>query len=158
MASEDNNMEKIQCKNPKCNKKFPRKSIRIHLAKACNVACYNSYTDEEHEAFKNSSKKIHNEQMRVVNREAYNEEKKKEMSRKHKETYDKKARKRKYEETKIKAQKKSTPKQRLLDFRHATQHGPIFTCMSCHRDLFKKGVKVLTKKLESKIRKNGMYR
>ena len=73
MASKDNSMEKIQCKNPKCNKKFPRKSIRIHLAKACNRACYNSYTDEEHEAFKNSSRKIDNKKKKVAQRQAYNE-------------------------------------------------------------------------------------
>ena len=183
MASDDNNVELIKCKNPECKKKFPRKSIRIHLIRSKKLACSNHYTDEELEAFKNSSKKIHNEKKKVAQREGYDEEKRKERGRKHQESYDaekkkersrkyqekkeviskryqknKKAISRKYKEKKENAKKESTPEQRILDFRRANQHAPIFTCISCHRDRFKNGVKELTKKLESKIRDNGMYR
>ena len=161
MASNDNNVELIKCKNPECKKKFPRKSIRVHLSRSKKLACSNHYTDEELEAFKNCSKKIRNEKRKVAEREGYDEEKRKKRSRKHQESYNdekKKERSRKYKENKENAKKESTPEQRILEFRRANQHGPIFTCISCHRDLFKKGVKELTNKLESKIRENGMYR
>ena len=174
MASENDEMEKILCKGP-CNKEFPRNSIRKHLARA--KACQSSYTDEEHDAFKNSSREINKLKRRVTqkenynedaretrsrkHKETYNEDAKERRSKKHKETYGKKAkieRKKTYQKKKEKAKKASTPEQRLLDFRRANQHGPIFTCISCHRDRFKNGVKEVTKKLESKIRDNGMYR
>ena len=156
MASEENSMEKIQCKNPKCKKEFPRKSFLTHLARSTKKACKKSYTDEELQSFKSSSKQIHIEKTKVANRKGYNEERKKEMARRYQKN--KKAISRKYKENKENAKKESTPEQRILEFRHANQHGPIFTCISCHRDLFKKGVKELTNTLESKIRTNGMYK
>ena len=89
MASENDKMEKILCKGP-CNKEFPRNSIRKHLARA--KACHSSYTDEEHDAFKNSSREINKLKTRVAQKENYNEDAREARSQKHKETYNEAAR------------------------------------------------------------------
>ena len=148
MASDHNEIEVFTCKG--CNEEWPRKSILRHLKKK---DCRNAYTNKEYEALKSSSRRNNMLRNKLRKKETYSKDAR---SRRHKK--EKASTSKKYKEKKEKAKQESTPDQRILDFRHANQHGPIFTCISCHRNLFKKGVKELTSKLESKIRNNGMYR
>lgn len=40
---------------------------------------------------------------------------------------------------------------RLLKFQESVRYGPIFTCSSCHQNMFRDGVKELTEDLENEI-------
>ena len=57
-------------------------------------------------------------------------------------------------------QKSSTEEQRLRQFRNECKYGPIFTCVCCKRQLFKRGVRQLKKysDLESHLIGSGMFR
>ena len=76
------------------------------------------------------------------------------------ENYDPVKRQAKNQKDHVKRQKSSTETQRLLDFRNACKYGPIFTCVCCKRQLFKRGVRQLKKysDLESHLIGSGMFR
>ena len=50
---------------------------------------------------------------------------------------------------------KCTSKDRFLMFKQEIQHGPTFVCMSCHRCLFERGVKVLDKEQIEQLEKDA---
>ena len=59
-------------------------------------------------------------------------------------TYDTEKRHEQYIAEKQKAKKPSTEESRLKNFENEKQYGPIFTCMCCLRDGFKRSVKKIT--------------
>jgi hypothetical protein len=61
-----------------------------------------------------------------------------------KESYNPEKRSKVYQEKKLQEQKSS--KLRIRKFIHECQFGPIFTCLCCKRDLFKRGVRGFMKK------------
>ena len=81
--------------------------------------------------------------------EARNEKYQKTDKARERENYDPEARNKKYQKTdykskKLENEKSSTEESRLKNFNHEKQHGPIFTCMCCTRDLFRRSVKRIT--------------
>ena len=115
------NQDTIFCKGP-CGKKFQRNIFLKHVMHAKN--CKGMYTEEELNSLKEVSKQ--------TNQKKQNEKK---------STI--------YQSTKEEGLKSSTQEDRILKFRHECQYGPIFTCICCMRDLFKRSVRVITKEYEA---------
>ena len=152
--------ESIACRGP-CKKtwaKFGRSSFLRHIKQA--KKCKEKYTETEINHFEHESelrtknlkrqrqfetdkekerkKKRENydsEKERERKRESYNSEKETERKRKN---YNPEARHEKYEE------KSSTEESRLHSFNLEKQYGPIFTCLCCMRNSFRRSVKRIT--------------
>ena len=148
--------------------KFGRSSFLRHIKQAAK--CREKYTDTEINDLQESNKQrnlnMNRERKRknydpearnekyqktdkISERENYDSEARKEKYQKERENYDPEARNKKYQKTdykskKLENEKSSTEESRLKNFNHEKQHGPIFTCMCCTRDLFRRSVKRIT--------------
>ena len=80
--------------------------------------------------------------------------------KKHSKNYNPKKRQEKHLKEKDDNKKSSTPESRLKSFRNECKFGPIFTCICCKRQLFKRGVRPLLKRrdLESHLKGSGMFK
>ena len=129
--------ETIPCRGP-CKKiwsKFGRSSFLRHIKQAAK--CRKKYRDTEIDDLEQCNKQRNKQRKLSMNRK-----------RNHK-NYDPEARHKKYQKTDYKSkkldnEKSSTEESRLKNFNHEKQHGPIFTCMCCTRDLFRRSVKRIT--------------
>ena len=93
----------------------------------------------------------------AVAKKAYNPGKRR---KKHSKNYNPKKRQEKHLKEKDDSKKSSTPESRLKSFRNECKFGPIFTCICCKRQLFKRGVRPLLKRrdLESHLKGSGMFK
>ena len=126
--------EQIQCKGP-CNELWDQNQILQHLR---NKNCRAFYTAEEIEAIKTVSKQMAANKKGLKKQEKSKQIKNDENLKKVQNVKDasRKQKKRKAD--------KMNEKKRLINFRRECQYGPIFTCLCCLRDLFKKTVKRVT--------------
>ena len=115
------NQDIIFCKGP-CGKKFPRNTFLKHVMRV--KKCKGMYTEKELNSLKKVAKQIDQKRQ---------DEKKNAI----------------YQATKEEGLKSSTQESRILNFRHDCQYGPIFTCICCMRDLFKRSVRVVTNEYEA---------
>ena len=116
-----------------CNK--PYIYIRLHFAKSRHTFnCEQAYTPEELQNFS-----IWYDNKKAASNKAALQKHKKNNPKKVAETN-----KEQYEKNKM------DPKKHILRFRHES-HGPIFTCISCIRDLFQRSIEELKGDLEHKI-------
>jgi hypothetical protein len=155
----------VPCKNPNCKRNdWKRSTILKHICHRSAKFCKSFYSTEDIEALKIKSKQVRDKKNAAKFRNDYNSEKriaayhsgkeKKAARKQHKKKYTSEARKIKYQN------EKKLFALRLRKFRHECQFGPIFTCLCCKRDLFKRGVRVFKKpgKLRLKLIQNGTYR
>ena len=143
----------------KCKEKYTETEIN-HFEHASELRTKNlkrqrqSETDKEIERNK-KRENYDSEKERKRKRENYNSEKETERKRKNynseKETerkrknYNPEARHEKYEESNMeKPEKSSTEENRLHNFNLEKQYGPIFTCLCCMRNSFRRSVKRIT--------------
>ena len=126
--------EQIPCKGP-CNKLWDQNKILQHLR---NKDCRVFYNEEEIEAIKAVSKQMGDNKKALKRQEKSKQTKNDENLRKVQNVKDasRQQKKRKADKT--------NEKTRLINFRRECQYGPIFTCLCCLRDLFKKTVKRVT--------------
>ena len=139
--------------------KFGRSSFLRHIKQAAK--CREKYTDTEINALQECNKQRNLNMNRERKRKNYDPEARNEKYQKtdkarERENYDPEARNKKYQKTdkarehenykskKLENEKSSTEESRLKNFNHEKQHGPIFTCMCCTRDLFRRSVKRIT--------------
>ena len=146
--------ESIACRGP-CKKiwaKFGRSSFLRHIKQA--KKCKEKYTETEINHFEHASElrtknlkrqrqiQTDKEIERKRKRKNYNSEKETERKRK---SYNPVARHEKYEESNMeKPEKSSTEESRLHNFNLEKQYGPIFTCLCCMRNSFRRSVKRIT--------------
>ena len=155
----------VPCQNPNCKRNdWKRSTILKHICHRSAKFCKSFYSTEDIEALKIKSKQVRDKKNAAKFRNDYNSEKriaayhsgkeKKAAREQHKKKYTSEARKIKYQN------EKKLFALRLRKFRHECQFGPIFTCLCCKRDLFKRGVRVFKKpgKLRLKLIQNGTYR
>ena len=131
--------ESVTCRGP-CKKtwaKFGRSSFLRHIKQA--TKCKEKYTDNE-----------------IIDLEHASEERVRNMKkRRHQNTYNLEERQAKYIKDKPKIQakyiqdkqnnkKSSTEESRLQNFCNEKKYGPIFTCICCMRNHFKRSVKKIT--------------
>ena len=157
-SQQDNDNERISCK---CNKLWKQNRLLAHIKR--DKKCGSKYTEQEIEDIKKVSKE--NNYLRKVakRKEIQNDAEKKKIHNK-KEALRKRDARAKIqndvEKHKIKKQNNSTRmgiarakarakiqndvRERLIKFRRECQYGPIFTCICCMRDLFRKTVKKVT--------------
>ena len=163
--------ETIPCRGP-CKKiwsKFGRSSFLRHIKQAAK--CSEKYTDTEIADLEECNKQRKLNMNKERNRTKYDSEERKNKYQKtdkihelkrQRENYDVEARSKKYQKTdkarelqrqrekydpkarKTDNEKSSTDESRLKMFNHEKQYGPIFTCMCCTRDLFRRSVKRIT--------------
>ena len=161
--------ETIPCRGP-CKKiwsKFGRSSFLRHIKQAAK--CSEKYTDTEiadlEECNKQRKLNINKERKRTKydseeRKNKYQKTDKTHELQRQRENYDVETRSKKYQKTdkapelqrqrenykskKLDNEKSSTEKSRLRNFNHEKQYGPIFTCMCCTRDLFRRSVKRIT--------------
>ena len=153
--------ESITCRGP-CKKvwaKFGRSSFLRHVKQA--KKCKEKYSDDEIIELEKAGEKMtrrlkyqRNGKERELKRQrdGYDSEqrnkkyqrgdKEKELKRQQ-DCYDSEKRNLKYKETN-KENKKTTEEIRLKQFEKEKQYGPIFTCICCLRDGFKRSVKKIT--------------
>ena len=119
--STSTNQDIIFCKGS-CGKHFPRNTFLKHVMRA--KKCKGMYTEEELNSLRKASKQI-NQKRQDHKKNAV------------------------YQSKKEDGLKSSTKKSRILNFRHESQYGPIFTCICCMRDLFKRSVRIITNEYEA---------
>ena len=71
-----------------------------------------------------------------------------------KESYDPEARHSKHVKEKIRHQQEGSEETRILCFRHDSQYGPIFTCICCMRNLFRRSVRKITEAYKLTLQNN----
>ena len=177
---DDDIVDKMHCKNPECkSKELKPNTIVRHLCHKNSKKCKSFYTEEEINDLRKKSKELtkkkhaQNERKKydpaarkrkhlenydpVVAKKAYNPAKRR---KKHSKNYNSKKRQEKHLKEKDDTKKSSTPERRLKTFRNECKFGPIFTCICCKRQLFKRGVRPLLKKrdLESHLKGSGMFK
>ena len=133
--------QSITCRGP-CKKlwaRFGRSSFLRHIKQA--KKCKEKYADNEIIKFEKDSEERTRSMKRQREIEKYNTEERK---KKYQRTYDTEKRHEQYIAEKQKAKKPSTEESRLKNFENEKQYGPIFTCMCCLRDGFKRSVKKIT--------------
>ena len=165
----------VPCKNPNCKRNdWKRSTILKHICHRSAKFCKSFYTTEDIVALRTKAKQVYISKKLPKKRRDYNSEKRKAAyhsgkekraaRKRHKKNYTSdasQAMKLKYQNEKSKVLKeKKLLEFRLKRFRHECQYGPIFTCLCCKRDLFKRGVRVFKKpgKLRLKLIKNGTFR
>ena len=178
---EDPEHEGVFCKNPDCKKPNQKwNTILRHIALA--KSCKNHYSIKDKEVLKARSVEIQaKKELKkknknydpvatkaaydpakrkakydpVANKKSYNPKKRKV---KHDKEYLPEKRSKVYQEKKLQEQKSS--KLRIRKFIRECRFGPIFTCLCCKRDLFKRGVRGFMKKskLCLKLIRNGTFR
>ena len=139
--------ETIACRGP-CKKiwsKFGRSSFLRHIKQAAK--CREKYTDTEINDLQECNKQRNLNMKKERKRKNYDPEARNEKYQKtdkawERENYDPEARNKKYQKTKN--EKSNSEESRLKIFNHEKQFGPIFTCMCCTRDLFRRSVKRIT--------------
>ena len=178
---EDPEHEDVVCKNPDCKKPNQKlNTILRHIALA--KSCKNHYSIKDKEVLKARSveiqakkelKKKNQNYDPVATKAAYDPAKRKakydpvaakkaydpaKRKAKHNKEYLPEKRSKVYQEKKLQEQKSS--KLRIRKFIRECRFGPIFTCLCCKRDLFKRGVRGFMKKskLCLKLIRNGTYR
>ena len=126
--------EQIPCKGP-CNKLWDQNKILYHIK---NKNCRVFYNEEDIEAIKTVSKQIKD------NKKALKKQKKREQTKNDVNLRKIQNVKESSRKQKQRKEDKMNEKKRLTNFRRECQYGPIFTCICCLRDLFKKTVKRVT--------------
>ena len=76
----------------------------------------------------------------------------------HRKTYNTQKRQLKYKTDSDSQKQTSTMRGQILNFRHECQHGPIFVCICCMRDMFKRGVKKITPSYEAFLRGSDVFK
>jgi hypothetical protein len=77
-------------------------------------------------------------------------------NKQHQKTYDQNKRKSKYREQIGK--NKESMEGRILNFRRECQYGPIFVCICCKRNLFRRGVKMISALYKASLEGSGMVK
>jgi hypothetical protein len=77
-------------------------------------------------------------------------------SKKHQKSYDQNKSRIKYIQQIVR--NKESMKGRILNFRRECQYGPIFVCICCMRNLFKRGVKKITALYKASLEGSGMIK
>ena len=117
-----------------------------------NQETYNAINREQIKSKQRSYNEGHREQIRKKQK-SYDEDHKEEIKQKKKLHYfeNRVAILDGLREKKLLLDKNSTPSDRILRFRQEIIEGQNFTCLSCHRSLFKRSVQILTPKQESTL-------
>ena len=131
--------ESITCRGP-CKKvwaKFGRSSFLRHVKQA--KKCKEKYSDNEIIELEKAGKKM-------TRRLYYQRSGKERELKRQRDGYDSEQRNKKYQKYKEtnKENKENTEEIRLKHFEKEKQYGPIFTCICCLRDGFKRSVKKIT--------------
>ena len=132
--------ETIACRGP-CKKiwsKFGRSSFLRHIKQAAK--CREKYTDPEINDLQECNERRNLNMKRERERKNYDPEAR---NKKYQKT-DKARERENYKFKKLENETSSTEESRLKNFNHEKQYGPIFTCMCCTRDLFRRSVKRIT--------------
>ena len=139
--------ESITCRGP-CKKlwaRFGRSSFLRHIKQA--KRCKEKYNDNEIIELEKDSEERTRSLKRQRDFEKYNKDPEPKLKRK-RESYDTEARHEMYIAKKQTATKplpkQTTEETRLQQFQNEIQYGPIFTCICCLRDGFKRSVKKIT--------------
>ena len=141
----ENIEERISCK---CNQLWEQSKLLKHIKK--DSKCRSKYTEDEIEAITKEMQKVQkqkNSKRKKIVRANIKNDKEKQKVQKQKNSERMKI---------VRANIKNDVRKRLITFRRECQYGPIFTCICCMRDLFRKTVKKVTAAYMNFLNSNGM--